>query len=207
LGNKLGWSLKEITFSSLLEMILSVIAFILLFAIVMLLDYFKVLEFSPIQVLKINYQFIMIGIFVLVFGFLFLKTKIKKIHSIIQQLLSFKFFITIVKFIAIDFILFMIASVSVLMIITNIFNYPLESEQAWNIGISYLVAYVGGYVVFGAPGGIGVRESLFVFLTVGILGSEIPVLAVVLYRMISIFGDITGLLISISIKDKTVKNA
>lgn len=65
-----------------------------------------------------------------------------------------------------------------------------------NIGLSYLlitaiytISWLVGFVTPGAPGGIGVRESVFIFFTNNLLSSADVIILVAILRMISLLGE------------------
>ncbi|WP_175405620.1 lysylphosphatidylglycerol synthase domain-containing protein [Ethanoligenens harbinense] len=58
-----------------------------------------------------------------------------------------------------------------------------------NVIASYMISWVAGYVVIGSPGGIGVRESVMVLLLGPFCGNDIALLAALLLRVASAFGD------------------
>ncbi|MFK8052126.1 MAG: hypothetical protein AB8F65_04070 [Woeseiaceae bacterium] len=72
-------------------------------------------------------------------------------------------------------------------------GYVLEQSWQTNAGLcfSYLLAWAGGILVLGAPGGIGVRESLFFGIGMGLGLSSSPIITTmaVCLRMISLAGD------------------
>lgn len=59
------------------------------------------------------------------------------------------------------------------------------------IGIAYLIAWLAGFVIPGAPGGIGVREGVLVLLLAGHPGGEAAGLALGIgMRAVTTFGDV-----------------
>ncbi len=54
------------------------------------------------------------------------------------------------------------------------------------------VSWMAGFVVIGVPGGIGVRETVFISMTTASLGTDIAVSAAVLSRVVSIAVDLFG---------------
>jgi uncharacterized membrane protein YbhN (UPF0104 family) len=54
------------------------------------------------------------------------------------------------------------------------------------------VSWMAGFVVVGVPGGIGVRETVFISMTTASLGADIAVSAAVLSRVVSIAVDLAG---------------
>jgi glycosyltransferase 2 family protein len=54
------------------------------------------------------------------------------------------------------------------------------------------VSWMAGFVVVGVPGGIGVRETVFISMTTAPLGAGVAVAAAVLSRVVSIVVDLAG---------------
>jgi len=59
---------------------------------------------------------------------------------------------------------------------------------------AYMLSWVVGYVLPGVPGGIGVREATITLLLTGVVASDSVLLAAVAFRVVSVFGDLLGLL-------------
>ena len=57
---------------------------------------------------------------------------------------------------------------------------------------TWALGYLMGYVMPGAPGGMGIRELVLCFLLQGIVGQEDVLLATVLLRIMNIFGEIVA---------------
>lgn len=79
-----------------------------------------------------------------------------------------------------------------------------ELKEMHNIIGLFALSFCVGFVTPGAPGGIGVREMMFVFF-MGQTFSEIQIVSVaVLFRFISILGDIFAYLLCV-FQDKIIK--
>ncbi len=61
------------------------------------------------------------------------------------------------------------------------------------------VSWMAGFVVVGVPGGIGVRETVFISMTTAPLGAGVAVSAAVLSRVVSIAVDLAGAAVSVPI--------
>jgi uncharacterized membrane protein YbhN (UPF0104 family) len=70
---------------------------------------------------------------------------------------------------------------------------------------AYTVAWVAGFVVPGAPGGIGVREFVLQFVTAGSTLGEVILLAAVFHRVATILGDVCSYLVEVKRKKGTGK--
>jgi len=64
---------------------------------------------------------------------------------------------------------------------------------------TYIIAWLIGFIVPGAPGGIGVREYLLIFLLASLSSREDILLAIVIHRLITIFGDVLAYLLALSL--------
>ena len=61
------------------------------------------------------------------------------------------------------------------------------------------VSWMAGFVVVGVPGGIGVRETIFISMTTATLGTGVAVSAAVLSRVVSIAVDLLGAAVSATV--------
>jgi uncharacterized membrane protein YbhN (UPF0104 family) len=61
------------------------------------------------------------------------------------------------------------------------------------------VSWMAGFVVVGVPGGIGVRETVFISMTTAALGPGVAVSAAVLSRIVSIAVDLLGAAVSATV--------
>lgn len=58
-------------------------------------------------------------------------------------------------------------------------------------------AWMGGFITPGAPGGLGVREALLTMILSNILPASIIIAGVLIFRVITLFGEILALCITI----------
>lgn len=61
------------------------------------------------------------------------------------------------------------------------------------------ISWMAGFVVVGVPGGIGVRETIFIAMTTASLGAGVAVSAAVLSRVVSIAVDLLGAALAVPI--------
>lgn len=64
-----------------------------------------------------------------------------------------------------------------------------SADQALAMTAAYIIAWVLGFVVPGAPGGIGVREMALTLLLSPVMGTDTVAVLSVLHRMITVAGD------------------
>lgn len=73
----------------------------------------------------------------------------------------------------------------------------LSLGQAFSMIASYTVAWAVGFVVPGAPGGIGVRELALIALLENSIGTDVVVTLGVWHRLITVIGDLTAYVVAI----------
>jgi uncharacterized membrane protein YbhN (UPF0104 family) len=69
----------------------------------------------------------------------------------------------------------------------------------------YAVSWLAGFLTPGAPGGIGVRETVMVLLLTPIVTQPAALLAALFFRLINIFGDILLFLLSLPVAGKRIE--
>lgn len=68
-----------------------------------------------------------------------------------------------------------------------------EQYSVQNVVLSMgamLVAFVAGFITPGAPGGVGVREAVSLFLLGEMIGESVILSGIVIMRVLSIIGDV-----------------
>lgn len=100
----------------------------------------------------------------------------------------------VVRLFCIVFILYSIVFVVSALILFGIF-YILNAEIGFaNVASANALSWLAGYIVPGAPGGIGIREVVLVWLLEAECLPEIVILAAVLLRVCVILGDFLSFL-------------
>jgi glycosyltransferase 2 family protein len=79
------------------------------------------------------------------------------------------------------------------------FDTSLDSSLVVELVFVTCVSWMAGFVVVGVPGGIGVREAVFISMTTASLGAGVAVAAAVLSRLVSIAVDLLGAAVSVPI--------
>lgn len=88
-------------------------------------------------------------------------------------------------------LLFHLASASIFLALwVGVLQQPLSMQTAYMLVVGYLVSWVLGFVTPGAPGGIGVREAVFIVLVSNPLIESQVLLLVILSRVVTTLGDL-----------------
>lgn len=116
--------------------------------------------------------------------------KISKLQMLFIKLKKISFW----KMFIVNLFLYMLAlallGMVMLMFVWALGNIPFQINDVKTTMSAYIVAWFLGFIVPGAPGGIGVREFVFSFMTEETSIREIVLLAAVVHRIITVFGDI-----------------
>lgn len=108
------------------------------------------------------------------------------------------------KFIAAIVFYFMMALISCAVNLLNarlVFDGAADFGQLITITGAYGFAFILGYITPGAPGGIGIRESVML-LVCGGMYEESALVYVLVYRVASIISDISGFILSLFVEKK-----
>ncbi len=90
------------------------------------------------------------------------------------------------------YIIFLFITSFIFLLIMNI-AVPQDLTAIWpRIIFTYICAWTIGLITPGAPGGLGVRESAIVYLTSDILTNDQALLGALLFRLVTIGGEIIG---------------
>lgn len=83
-----------------------------------------------------------------------------------------------------------VSGIMYMVVICIILNYSCTFGEVCFLVGGYTMASVIGFVTPGAPGGIGIREAVIIFLSKGIIDSDLLTTAAVVMRIICIAADI-----------------
>lgn len=84
---------------------------------------------------------------------------------------------------------FVFSSLILLMIIGPMLGAPVSFASAGFIFAGFTLSWTIGFIVPGAPGGLGIRETVMMLLFTPVFGAEISLAAALLLRVVSIAGD------------------
>ena len=103
-------------------------------------------------------------------------------------------FLNISKVYLFYFIFFLIAGL-LLVVIVNIFldiNFIITAKLI----VIFSIAWIAGFIIPGAPGGIGVREAVIIFFITPIIGEAQSIAVAIALRFITLLGDVWFLIVS-----------
>ena len=92
------------------------------------------------------------------------------------------------------FIFFLIAGL-LLVIIVNLF-LDININLIAKLVVIFSISWLSGFIIPGAPGGIGVREAVIIFFITPIIGEAQSVAIAIALRFVTLLGDVWFLMIS-----------
>lgn len=192
-GN-LGLNQKAVTLSTITE----IVGQVCVCAIAALLfegnQVFAILK----QLLSIKY--IIIILILLVLLMIVLLAFRKKIVAVVKEIEWKMLLKAFLQVLPIYFVFVIIGGVVMVAMFWGMAPETINAGIIANMIAAYTVAWVIGFVVPGAPGGIGVREFVLLFLLAGMMPENVILTGILLHRLVSILGDGLAYLISILLK-------
>lgn len=103
-----------------------------------------------------------------------------------------------VKTVCINFLLYAVQGTINAVLYVMVFALLSPNALNWEHFYTFIgavsVACIIGFITPGAPGGVGVRETILIFLLMGYIAEDIIILGGVVYRILTIIGDIIAFL-------------
>lgn len=198
LGKELGLSQFSMLTATILEMVILLLTAGLLVVIFFrdsLITTFDFLISNPTYI-KIALIVISVGIVCVILAVLYLRKK-EKYVAIIKQIFSRRFIAVFCKTALCYTANFMITGFS----FYYSFQYILGIDV--NLGLIFsanIISWVVGYIIPGAPGGIGIKEAILALLLSGVYGKDMVLLGAIIQRIISILGDVIAFVINIVVE-------
>ena len=200
-AGKLGVSQKKIALCSVIEIIGQAgiaVVFGVIFSYKQLRTALgQLITPSKTPILMLAVAFVIVVVFA---GLYIFRNRIK---SFCKQYLTKGFVITGLKSIALYGIVLLVGG-CIMVLLYVYLGGEVNLEIAMHIISSYIIAWVLGFVVPGAPGGIGVREFVLTLLLASTLGQEITLTVSVIHRLTNIAGDFLAYILRLVIfKEKS----
>jgi len=109
-----------------------------------------------------------------------------------------------IKDIVIIILLFLPGFILSTMILMFIYRFILGSQVGLNDSLffftAFTLAWTAGFIIPGAPGGIGIREAVILFLFGGLYGENSTAVAAVIMRLVSVCGDVAVWVLAVFIE-------
>lgn len=194
---KIGLNQLDLAISSVVEVI-GIIVVALLFSVIYAHEEFiRAIR----QYVKPTYVFLLIGLAILlIIAIVIVCKKNERIRNMAKRLTNWKFVRVFLLNLIIYAIVLAILGAILVLICGFIFDANIDANYIAKIITYYMLAWVLGFIVPGAPGGIGVREAILVLLLSPVIGDTVTLSAALIHRLISIIGDLIGYVIALGLK-------
>lgn len=197
-ATEMGLEQLEIAASSIIEIGAQVFAAILLSLILSHRDFIKVLQ----QTISYKMIAIIIPIILLVILMIYLYIRHSKNDRLIKLVFQRQFLRVIGKIMPLYVIVSLSSGAVMLFVCKYVLACEMTVEKSLFVIMAFVLAWLFGFIVPGAPGGIGVREFVLVLLLSSTIGEENILLAALIHRMICILGDILAYVVTVSMEMK-----
>lgn len=188
-----GLAHKEVAFSTLFDVAInlgSVFLVTLIFSYDTIVDWLNQkmgISLSVIAVILVIVGCLAVG----VFAFLLKKKRL----PLVERIVSKKGCITVVGNIGLYVVLSLYTTWIYIHVLQMVSGGIFQRDAYWLVAGAVLASWIIGFVTPGAPGGMGVRESMLLIMLGGIMSEEAILLGVVINRVVSILGDLLALFI------------
>ena len=141
--------------------------------------------FNPFFVLAL-----LILLFILIVAAIWIFIKKSGFIEKYKHLLTFSFLKLLCRLFLIYAVTLIIPGIFLALIFSIVLGCSLSLQTFMTIIAAYTISWVAGFIVPGAPGGIGVRESILLLVLSPYYAGDIVLIAAILHRISSILGDI-----------------
>ncbi|MDR3551701.1 MAG: lysylphosphatidylglycerol synthase domain-containing protein [Clostridia bacterium] len=196
LAIRLNLSHVDVSFATVCDIIMIVAANFLVSVIMYAQGVGK--WFAKYGVTSFYFVLIVLAVICIVLAILFVKRKqrvknyLDKLHvfvekqSVIRLLCCFLYYL----------FLTLVISLSFTLVLQKIVGTPVKPEVIPIIIGTYTLSWIAGFIVPGAPGGIGIREAVITLLLTGVVPVSDALMAALIFRFINIIGDFWGLFLA-----------
>lgn len=190
LAGKLGFRQLDITFCTILEVLMLVFTSFILSCIFAMGSLKSSIEYVFTKI-NVNIAVSIFTALLLLTGLLiwFVCKKTKFLQNY-RHLFTKNFLKLSVKLFFIYGLTLVVPGVFLLLCLKLILSVHVSAQIVTIIIFSYILSWVLGFIAPGAPGGVGIREALLIFILTPFYTNSIVLLAAVLLRIISILGDL-----------------
>jgi glycosyltransferase 2 family protein len=196
LASKLGFKQLDITFCTLIEIIMLVLTDSILSLIFALNSVKLVLKDLFTKINPSNAFYLLIALIILISIAVWVIVKKSGIIKEYKQFFTKDFLKLLCKLFCIYSVTLIIPGIFLVLIFSSVLGAHVTLQTSMIIIAGYTISWVLGFVVPGAPGGIGVREAILLLMLGPLFTNNIVLLAAILLRITSIIGDLIAFLLS-----------
>lgn len=196
LAGKLGFKQLDITFCTLIEIIMLVLTDCILSLIFAMNSVKLVLKDLFTKINPTNAFYILLALILLIIVAAWVIVKKSGIIKEYKQFFTRDFLKLLCKLFCIYSVTLIIPGIFLSFIFGLVLGSHVTLQTSMIIIAGYTISWVLGFVVPGAPGGIGVREAVLLLMLGPLFTNNIVLLAAIVLRITSIIGDLIAFLLS-----------
>ena len=192
LGKRLDWKHADTLVGSLLEMAIMLLTAVLLLlvlspgdSVALLTQALSTLARHPVVVSLLS-----VLLAALIYSGISLWVKRNVPWGYVKIFFTKRFSIVLAEVFLIDCLLLLSLGFTLLLIYQGVLRGTGKTGQPLYTISAFILSWVAGFVTPGAPGGIGVRESVQILMLSPVYGKESALAAAVLFRVVSILGEL-----------------
>ena len=196
LGSQLGWKHSDIIISSVLEIMLVFISACIISIIFSYNRFVEIMQSAWEQVKGSNLLIPALALAAVLVGtavWLFIKndTVRKKLEFIRRP----GFWLLFAKTFLIYSLSFLIPGIILVLIYQIVLDVEVTLFSIITIISASVLSWLAGFITPGAPGGLGIKESILLLMLGSLYGKGNTLLAALIHRLISILGDVAAFLV------------
>lgn len=194
LAGKLGFKQLDITFCSIIEIAMLIFTDCVLSLIFAVKSFRQILSYLLTKMNLSIFYGILIGLLLLIIVTIWFLVKESGFIKNYKHFFTMNFLKLLCKLFCIYSITLIIPGFFLVLIFKLVLGCDISMQKAMLTISAYTISWVSGYIVPGAPGGIGVRESVLLLILGPFYLNNIVLLASILLRVASILGDLIAFL-------------
>ncbi|MFT8316401.1 MAG: CAAX protease [Clostridium sp.] len=204
LAARLGFKQLDITFCTILEIIMLIFTSVIISLIFAMKIFKNSLEYA---LLKVNHNVIwvvLIALVILTLLVIWIVCKKKQLLKNYRHIFTKKILILLCKLFFIYSITLIIPGIFLMVSLKFVLHCNVSLNMIMIIISSYTISWVLGYIAPGAPGGIGIRETILLIILTPFYTNGVVLLATILLRVISVLGDLIAFFLEPVVSRKTL---
>jgi hypothetical protein len=207
LGIKLGWKHTDIAFSSLIEIVLELVIFGIAFVSILASHILTLPVTMLLQIERLKFfilfVFSVMCVTAIIVAILFRNHEfIKRLHLKAQTISLSAFLKLFAKMLIITLSFFVIGGLVLVAIYKVSFGLTFGLKDAFYIISVFTISYFAGYIVPGAPGGIGIREYFLVVMLGPSYGETPTLVSAIINRIILILVDVIAFIVGLCVEHR-----
>ncbi len=196
LAGKLGFKQLDITFCSIIEIVMLLFTDCVLSLVFAMKSFKGVLKALSYKINTNLIYGILIVIILAIAVVIWLLVKKSGIIKNYKHFFTINFIKLLCKLFCIYSLTLIIPGIFLVMILKLVLGASMSLPIIMITISGSMISWVVGFIVPGAPGGIGVRESVILLILAPTFTNNIVLLAAILLRIASTFGDVIAFLLS-----------